>query len=200
MTSAPPPSGYPPGWQPPPRKKYRPSAWWFALGIGLLVAAGLFAVGMFIWLLAGFLDTDAIVAADGEPHQVTVGTDGDRMLWLEEGDDTDCTILDLESQEPIEIRTVGGSYERSDSNGDLEGLYAFSPGSGNLEVTCMGLGFHRGDDAPVALIGPKPEIDSFVIGIVVAVVVPGILGLAGFIALITTGVLYSSREPRPKQA
>lgn len=195
MTSASPPSGYPPG---PPPKKYRPSAWWFALGFGLLAGAGLFAVGMIIWLLAGFLDTDAIVRADAEPHQVSVGTDGDRMLWLEQGDETSCTIIDLESGDAIKIRTVGGSYQRSDSNGDLEGLYKFSPGSGNLEVTCTGLGFHRGSDAPVVLIGPMPEIGSFVVGILAAVVVPGILGLAGVIALITTGLLYSSREPRPK--
>lgn len=197
MTSAPPPSGYPPGWQPPP-KKYRPSAWWFSLGIGLLVAAGLIFVGMMVWLLAGFLDTDAVVRADGEPHQVSVGTDGDRMLWLEEGDETSCQVIDRGTGEPVEIRTVGGDYQRNDSHGDLSGLYRFSPGSGDLEVTCMGVSFHRADDAAVVLIGPMPEIDNFVIGILLAIAVPGLLGLAGVIALITTGILYSSREPRPK--
>lgn len=194
MTSAPPPSGYPPGWQQPPRK-YRPSAWWFALGGALIVAAGVLAVAMVVWLLVAFFDSDASVRADGAPHQVSVGTDGDRMLWLDD-DDTTCEIVDRATGETITLRTVSGDFERSDSNGDLEGLYRFDPGSGDLEITCVQAVQEFGDDR--VLITPMPEIENVALAILLAVVIPGLLGLAGVIALIVTTILFVTRDPRPK--
>ncbi|GAB2450202.1 hypothetical protein GCM10027062_34260 [Nocardioides hungaricus] len=165
-------------------------------GIALIVVAVVVAVGIFVWLLAGFLDTDATVRADGEPRQVSVGTDGDRMLWLDD-QTTSCRIVDGETGAKIPVRTVTGSFERSDSNGDLVGLYRFSPGSGSLEVTCTsslaGIG-----PAPVVLIGPMPQIGNFVVGILLAILIPGLLGLAGLVMLIVTGILWSVRDPRPK--
>ncbi|WP_460834908.1 hypothetical protein [Nocardioides hungaricus] len=195
MTSTPGPYGaYSPVPQPP--RRYRPSAGWFVAGIALIVVAVVVAVGIFVWLLAGFLDTDATVRADGEPRQVSVGTDGDRMLWLDD-QTTSCRIVDGETGAKIPVRTVTGSFERSDSNGDLVGLYRFSPGSGSLEVTCTsslaGIG-----PAPVVLIGPMPQIGNFVVGILLAILIPGLLGLAGLVMLIVTGILWSVRDPRPK--
>ncbi|MGB0098855.1 MAG: hypothetical protein WBP61_01115 [Nocardioides sp.] len=193
-----PPSGYPPGYQPPP-KRYRPSAAWFVVGIVSIIVAVVTAVAVFIWLIAGFLDTEATLRTDGQPHQVSVGTDGDRMLWLED-DDTRCVIVDLATGDPIEVRPVGGSFERSDSYGELDGLYRFAPGSGDLEVACSTSPFADIGTDEMVLIGPAPEIDNFVIGIVIAIVVPGLLGLAGLIVLIWTGILWSTRDPRPKGA
>lgn len=191
--SYPVPSGYPPG-QPARPVKYRPSWWWFVVGGGLIVLGVVVAVGLFIWALSGFLRSDATVAADGQAHTVTVGTGGERMLWLDDDHQT-CTITDVRSGETIPLERVSGSFERSDSHGDLEGLYKFSPGSGKLSVTCEQAGVGR---VGTVLIGPMPEIGSFVVGILLAIFVPGLLGLAGLIILVVTGILFATRQARPK--
>ncbi|HEY1116711.1 MAG TPA: hypothetical protein VGE43_03340 [Acidimicrobiales bacterium] len=182
--------------QPPRPVKYRPSAGWFVGGIVLILLAVAVAVGIFVWLLAGFLSSDATLRADGGPHRVSVGTDGDRMLWYEDPG-TRCDIIDVASGAGIELRRVTGSFERSDSDGDLEGLYRFDPGSGDLEVTCSSPFSDLGEGGAV-LIGPMPEIDNIVIGVLLAIGVPGLLGLAGLVMLIWTGVLWSLRPARPR--
>ena len=191
--SYPVPSGYPPGFPPRPIK-YRPSWAWFVVGGGLIVAAIVVAVALFAWALSGFLDTDATVRADGRAHAVDVGTDGDRMLWLDDATQT-CTITDAESGDEITQRPVSGSFDRSDSNGDLQGLAKFDPGSGHLSVTCDSAGLGRTESV---LIGPMPEVGSFVVGILLGILVPGALGLAGAVVLLVTGILFATRQPRPK--
>jgi hypothetical protein len=191
--SYPVPSGYPPGYPQRP-VKYRPSWVWFLVGGGLIVAALVVAVALFAWALSGFLDTDASVRADGQAHTVTVGTDGDRMLWLDDAGQT-CTITDTESGAAIEQRPVSGSFNRNDSNGDLQGLYTFDPGSGHLSVTCDAAGFARTGSV---VIGPKPAIGNFVLGILLGILVPGALGLAGAVILLVTGILFATRPSRPK--
>ena len=187
------PSGYPPG-RPPRPQKPRPSAWWFVAGILLLLAAAGAAVGLFIWTLSGFMETDASLAVDGQPHRVSVGTDGDRMLWLP-GSDGRCRVVDLATGAPVDLRVVGGSYERSDSHGDLHGAFRFDPGSGRLAVACTTSTGPTGDEA---VIGPSPRIASFVVGILATILVPALLGLAGFVVLIVTGVLWATRPARPR--
>ena len=187
------PSGYPPG-QPPLPQKRRPSAGWFVAGIGLLLAAAAAAVGLFIWTLSGFLETDASLLADGQPHRVTVATDGDRMLWLP-GSDGRCRVVDLATGAPVHLRPVGGSYERSDSHGDLRGAFRFDPGSGRLSVACITSTGATGDEV---VIGPSPRIASFVVGILATIFVPLLLGLAGLAVLIVTGILWATRPARPR--
>jgi len=189
------PGGYRPAYpQRPP--KYRPSAWWFGLGIGLVLAAVAIAVGMFIWILAAFLDFDATVDADGQPHNLSVGTDRNRMLWMDSTAQT-CRVIDLDTGEPIPLRPVSGNFSRSDSNGDFEGLLQFDPGSGHIEITCV----ETDQSSPgTVLIGPVPRIGSFVVGILVAIFVPALLGLAGLVVIIVNGVLWSTRQPKPKRA
>ena len=48
-------------------------------------------------------------------------------------------------------------------------------------------------------IGPAPDITIFVGGILVAVLVPLLLGGAGFVIVVVTGVLFSTRPSRPKK-
>ena len=197
MSTAPPPPGGYPGYPPayPQRpQKYRPSGWWFALGAGLIVVAIGTGVGMFIWLLAGFLDFDATIDADGQPHNVSVGTDGDRMLWTDSTAQT-CRLIDLDSGEPIELHKVSGDFSRSDDNGDFEGFLKFSPGSGHLEITCVQT---DGSSPGPVLIGPMPRIGSVVVGLLIAILVPSVLGLAGLVIIVVNGVLWSTRQPRPK--
>ena len=184
--------------QPPRPVRYRPSAGWFVGGIVLILLAVVAGIGIFVWLLAGFLSSDASLRADGDPHRVSVGTDGDRMLWYEDPD-TRCQVIDTESDAEVALRRMGGSFERSDPEGDLEGLYRFSPGSGELEVTCVSPFSDLGEPGLV-LIGQVPEIDSIVLGVLLLIGVPGLLGLAGLVMLIWTGILWSLRDPRPKGA
>lgn len=186
------PSGYPPGYPQRP-VKYRPSGWWFAVGGGLIVVAVVVAVIAFVWALSAFLHTDAVVRADGETHRVEVSTDGDRMLWMDH--DQSCEIVDAATGETIALRPVSGSFERLESGEDLEGMYKFDPGSGDLTVTCTTTALGQSGNV---LIGPMPHIASFVIGILVAIFVPAGLGLAGLVILIVTGVLFTTRQPRPK--
>lgn len=191
--SYPVPSGYPPGYPQRP-VKYRPSGWWFAVGGGLVALAIIAGIGFIAWALSGFLSSDALVRADGRPHQVSVGTDGDRMLWMD-SDFQSCEIVDTSTGEPIRLRPVSGSFERSDSDGDFEGLYRFDPGSGELSVTCVESTIGSADSV---LITPMPKIGSFVVGILLAILVPGLLGLAGVVVLIATTILFATRQPRPK--
>lgn len=187
------PPGYPPGPQKP--QKPRPSAGWFVLGSGLIIVAVVFGIAMFVWLLAGFLDFDTTVDADGQPHTVSVGTDRDRMLWMDSTTQS-CEVVDADTGQPIPLRTVDGEFSRSDSNGDFQGLQRFDPGSGHLEITCV-----QTDQGPAGtvLISAFPRIGSFVVAILVAVLVPSVLGLLGLIVLIWTGVLWSVRPARPKR-
>jgi hypothetical protein len=188
--SYPVPSGYPPG-QPPLPPKKRPSGWWFVVGVALIVAAIAAGIGLFIWTLSGFLDTDATISADGQPHHVTVGTSEDRMLWLEDGFGQECAIVDQRSGAQIRLHPVSADYTRSDSSGDWSGFARFDPGSGDLEVTCTA------SDGAV-LIGPAPQIGSFVGGILATIFAPLLLGLAGLVVLIVTGILFTTRPARAR--
>mgnify|MGYP001000725183 CR=1 FL=1 len=209
VSTPPPPYGPPPGslggpppGQPlglplsgPPRpQKYRPSAGWLVLGTGLVMAAFAIGIAMFVWLLVGLLDFDAIVAADGQPHDVSVGTDRDRMLWMDSTAQS-CDVVDLDSGQPVELRAVDEEFSRSDANGDFEGLLRFDPGSGHLEITCT-----QTDGGPEGsvLVSALPRIDSAAIGFLVAIVVPAFLGLVGLVVILWTGVLWSLRPPRPR--
>ncbi|WP_243057269.1 hypothetical protein [Nocardioides sp. SR21] len=179
------PSGYPPGYPPPPPPKKRPGWGWFVLGGGLIVAAAVVGVVLFIWVLASFFETDARVPADDRPYAVTVGTDGDRMLWLELGMNQSCEVVDTQTSEPLAQEPASGTLERSDRDGSWVGDTRFAPGSGRLEITCTGGG--------TVLVGPAPEIGSFIAGILLTILLPLGLGLVGLVILIVTGVLWAVR-------
>ena len=195
------PQGQPPGYPPagpgalPPRpQKYRPSAGWLVLGLALFLTAVVVAVAMSIWLLVGLFDFDATVDADGQPHVVEVGTDRDRMLWMDSTTQS-CRVIDLQDGRPVELREVGGEYTRSDSEGDFEGLLRFSPGSGHLQITCVQT---DGGASGTVLVSALPRLGSSVAAVAVAIIVPSVLGLVGFVIVMWTGILWSLRPPRPR--
>lgn len=195
--SYPVPSGYPPGHPPLPAKQ-RPSGWWFVLGTALIVAAAVAGVGIFLWTLSAFISTDATVRADGGTHRVTVGTDGDRVLWRDQAvPDPGCRIVDRATSEQVSLRPVGGTMTKDLGDGAWVAAYRFDPGSGRLEVTCAAR-----DGLSVAgqsvEIGAAPSIGGFVAGLVATIAVPGLLGLLGLATLIITGVLWSTRPARPR--
>jgi hypothetical protein len=194
--SYPVPSGYPPG-HPPLPPKYRPSGWWFVVGGGLIVLALASAVGLFIWTLSAFFQTDATVAADGQPHEVTVETDGQRMLWRDDDVfDPGCSIVDLGSGEQVELRPVTSQFTKDFGEGEWTAAYRFDPGSGRIAVTCAAP--LSPDDGGEVQIGPAPSIGGFVGGLIATIAAPSLLGLFGLATLIVTGILWSTRPTRPR--
>lgn len=201
MTTPPPsypvPSGYPPG-QPPRPQKYRPSWAWFLVGAALIMVGLAAGVGLFIWTLSAFFTTDARVPTDGEPHLVTVDTDGDRMLWRDDDVfDPGCRVVDRATGEEIDLRPVTSQITRDFGDGEWTAAARFDPGSGDLEVTCAPSTADE-DAATEVEIGPAPSVGGLVGGLIATIAVPGLLGLFGLATLIVTGVLWATRPARPK--
>ncbi|GAB3782832.1 hypothetical protein GCM10027601_14060 [Nocardioides ungokensis] len=165
------------------------------VGGGLVLAGLAIGVGLFVWTLRGFLDTEATVPADGRPHAVSVGTDGDRMLWGHDGvpNRADCLVRDRATGRNVVPSPVGGSFSRSDSSGTWVGLLRFDAGSGRLEVTCTR---SAGEEFQI---GAAPDFAAFVGGILATVLVPLVLGGIGLVVLIVTGVLFATGGPRKPQ-
>lgn len=177
---------------PSPPAKPRPSAWWFGLGIALLVAAAGAAVGIFVWTLSAFVHTDVEVPRDGAPHAVELASDGEQMLWSFDGDSVPaCTVADVESGESVPLRGPGGEFRRgAGPAGDWVGAWRFDPASEHVEVTCSRNGWGTGS---LVEIGPAPRIASFVLGLLATILVPLMIGLAGVAVLLVTGILWSIR-------
>lgn len=180
-----------PAYQKPVPSRRRPSAWWFAVA-GVMMLAGI-ATGvlLIVQTVAGFLETDATIPADGRVHAVTVGTDRDRMVWVDQSDERpDCRIVDAATGE--EIRPVGlgsTSYTKSSGRREWQGDGTFDPGSGDLEVTCA----QRG--GPIQ-IGPEPEFGRFFGSLAAGIIIPILLGGGGFVLLIVIAILFATGRPR----
>jgi hypothetical protein len=207
--SYPVPSGYPPG-QPPLPQKYRPSWAWFLVGAALILLAGVIGVALFVWALRPFFSTDARVPADGRPHVVTVDTDGDRMLWRDDDVfDPGCRVVDTATGEEIALRPVTSQMTRDLGDGEFVASFRFSPGSGELEVTCAaGAGTDLDDPTDPdwemgwgeeVVIGPAPNVGGMAAALAAGVIVPGLLGLTGLAMLVVTGILWATRPARPQR-
>ena len=176
--------------QPQPVKS-RPSVAWFAVGALLVVAGVVAGVVLFVRIFDdGFLSVEATVPADGVTHQVTVGTDGERFLWEPELGTADCVVRDADTGATITLGPVDGTFTRSSSGGAWEAAATFDPGSGHLEVTCS-------TEEDPAQIGPALVVGDFVIGILVAIAVPFVLGGLGLAVLIGTAILFVTRPRQP---
>ena len=193
-----PSSGAPPygAWAPPtawpaPAPKPRPSGWWFVAGGALLVAAVASLAVLLLWTVDSFGRVAATVEADGEPHPVTVPAGEEQMLWDRADDPHRCLLVDREDGGVVVLESVTASYRRSGGSGEWAGDSRFDPGSGRLEVTCAAAG------GPVQ-IGTAPDVPRFVGGLVATVLLPLALGLAGFLVLLVTGILWLVRPPRSR--
>lgn len=182
-------------------RRPRPSGWWFALGGALLLGAVAAGVGLLVWTLSSFMETDATVPADGTAHPVAVGTDGDRVLWFPAGVPVSCDVVDT-GVDPaggtgggtggeVPLEPVTGTFEKSDGDGDWFAARRFDPGSGELDVTCTSPGA-----TPDVQVGPAPDIGGFLGSIALTIGVPLALGLAGLVVLVVTGVRWAAGRPR----
>lgn len=183
-----PPYGAPPPYAAPP-KKPRPRALWFVVGGVLLVLAPLVFVGALFSVLRPLTQEDAVFAADGQPHQVSVDADAERALFSEDGSPVSCSATDGSGEE-IEFRNVTGEFTIN----EWQALGRFDTGDGELTFTCENA---SGSDVRIAQL---PSTATFVVGLLVGLIVPLVLGLAGIVILIVTGVLFATRPPRSRNA
>jgi hypothetical protein len=182
------------GVPPPPQKRRRPSGWWFVLAVGLMVVGVAVGVTVLVLTIKSFTETDAKISADGRPHQVSVATDSERMIWVVENDQASCTIVDRETGAEVEYTgTPDASYTKSSDGSDWEGDQTFDPGSGQLEVTCTQ------DGGPIQ-IGPAPDFGDFFGGLAIGVFLPFFIGGVGFLMLIVVIVLFVTGSPRKEPA
>jgi len=188
-------SGYQPyGAPPPPPRRRRPSAWWFVLAVGLMVAGVAVGVTILVLTVKAFTETDATIDADGQPHRVSVETDMERIVWVDDDEPASCAIVDVESGEEVTYTgSPDASYTKDSRGRSWEGDRTFDPGSGDLEVTCDATG------GPIQ-IGPAPEFKDFFGGIALGIFLPFFLGGVGFLMLIVVGVLYATGRPRKEPA
>lgn len=177
----------------PPRRRTRPSAWWFAAGAALL-AVGLTLAGSAIVLsIAAFARVEARVPADGVTRTVTVEQDTVYLVWERPTETARCQLVDAATSTEVPQQGLGfTSYDRELGTGAWEGALTFIAPSGRVEVTCAPGG-------SAIEIGEKPRIHTLVGGILVGLVVPILLAVAGVILLIVVGVLFATGAKRPRQ-
>ncbi|GAA1476066.1 hypothetical protein GCM10009623_05120 [Nocardioides aestuarii] len=184
MTQPPPPAGYPGG---PTSTQYRPKPRWWVIGGALLVLAPVVFVASLFTVLAPLFREDAVLAADGQPHQVSVAAGEERALFTPQGSSATCSMTDGGGAD-LRLQRVTGEFTVN----EWLAVARFDTGDGDLTVTCDGGGM-TGE----VRIGQLPSGDTFVVGLLVGILVPIALGGAGLVVLIVTAVLTAGRPARP---
>ena len=161
---------------------------WFVVGGILLVLAPVVFVGAFYSMLRPLTREDAVFPADGQTHSFTTEAGQERALFSEDGAALQCTATDGNGRQ-VDFRSVTGEFTYN----EWTAVSRFDTGDGDLDFTCTG-----GTGAEQVRIAQLPSTGGFVTAIVVGVVGPLMLGLAGLVILIITGVLWATGEPRRK--
>jgi hypothetical protein len=171
---------------PPAPVRKRPSGWWFAFGGALLVAAAVvfgFSIVRFVHTVA---HTDARFQDIGR-HSVTLPAHVDRGLFAVEGRPRPTCSATDGSGTSIRFRRPDGRFT---VNGWVA-VARFDTGDGHVTFTC--------GDGPTVLsevrIAAVPDGGDFVRLGLVGVVVPLLLGGAGFVVLLVTTIQWFSRRP-----
>ena len=175
----------PPYGAPTPRRKRPRVIWFFVAGGLLLLALVVFLTALFL-VLRPLTQEDAVFTASESPYQVDLPADSERTLFTSNGFPVNCSATDG-SDRQIEFRRVGGEFTYN----EWTALYRFDTGDGNVTFDCT--------ESPPGMeirIGQTPSTGGFVGGLLVGIIVPMILGLAGVVMLIVVGVLFATGEPR----
>ena len=171
----------------------RPPSWWWLTGPVLLIVASVVVfVAMIVWTIGDVADVDAQVPVDGEPHAVTVGTDGDRMLLGQVGDQP-CTIRDDQGA-TIEQEPIFGDFSMSRQGEEYSGLTRFDPGDGRIEITCPQ---QPGMPSQQVLVTEAVDVGGFVARVFGTILIPMVIGGIGVLWAIVLVVLMVTRRQTP---
>lgn len=194
----------PPSMMPPPAsaRQPRPRAWGWWLGAGLLVlAVVVFVVGVAVSVgsVASSVgtDRDTVVDVDGRPHPVTLRDTDTGYLWNGFDATPHCTVTDRASGRPLPVRPVHGAVSRTDDGDSFGAFGRFDAGSGRVVVTCVPAPGSASTFGSIT-VGPDPHIGRSVALIMLTILVPIVLGVAGVVVLIVMTVLWATRPPRPR--
>ncbi|MDO9458019.1 hypothetical protein [Nocardioides sp.] len=170
--------------------KPRPRARWFVVGGALLVLAVAVFAGSFVVILRPLTQEDGIVAAGDGPVTVAVPPGEERALFTRAGEPAECTVTDAEG-ERVELEPVTGDFTYDEWTADDR----FDTGAGDVVLDCTST--VAGAEVRV---GQAPSTGAFVVGLLVGILGSIALGLAGFVVLLVTGILYVVRPPRPRES
>ena len=167
--------------------KYRPRARWFVIGAGLVLAAvALFAAAL-VAILGPLFHEDAVFAS-AEPHTINVPAHSERALYSDGEGGLTCSAVDGTGA-ALPLRLVTGSFTVN----QWTAVFRFDTGDGEVTIDCSLTG-----DSSQVRVGELPSTGTFVVGLVVGILGPLVLGLAGGLILVITFVRYLTRQPRPK--
>ncbi|CAN5654117.1 hypothetical protein BH11ACT8_BH11ACT8_10470 [soil metagenome] len=189
-------SGPPPGpWtHPAASTPPRPRRAWFAVGgLALLIGAGL-AIAALVLSVVGFTRTEATVPADGRTAHLDLDAGSTYLLWQHPRDPQDCRVVSTTTGRVLPTQGLGNtSYTKSVGSGEWEGVATFDAGTGGVDITCATRG------GPVQ-VGHEPRLRTVVgggvVGLLLGILTPILLAVAGFVLLIVVGVRTASRPRR----
>jgi hypothetical protein len=160
-------------------------------GILVVLAPVIFAVSLF--LTERPLDlTEAKFFADGVDYPLSVPAGEKQNIFAPSNvTDIDCKITDSAGKEvPLEPVLVDSTY--SSGREEFTAIASFRSEDSELSIQCSELA-----DSPVR-IGQAASLRRLLTGLTIGIVVPLIIGTAGLLILIATGIRYASRPPRTK--
>ena len=169
-----------------PPVKYRPKARWFVVGAGLVVAAVLVFVGALFAILRPLFHEDAVFPA-AEPHTVIVPAHTERALYSRDGSGLTCSAVDS-SGAVLPLRLVTGDFTVN----QWHAVFRFDSGDGEVTLDCSLTG-----GSTDVRVGELPSTGTFVVGLLVGILGPIVLGLVGGTILVVTFIRYLTRQPRP---
>jgi hypothetical protein len=153
-------------------------------GVLLVLAPVVFALSL--WLtLRPLAQEDAVVPADGSTTQVSLPAGEERALYREIGSAARCEITDG-SGKTLDQRPVSGDFTYN----EWRAVSRFDTGDGDLSFTCDGFPDGR------VRVGGLPTTEGFVSGLLIGILVPLALGIAGLVVLVVTGILFATGRPR----
>lgn len=157
------------------------------IGVLCLTLALVGVIGSFVFLFMGLFSTDGDVPVDGEQHTISLGSDAERMVFVQDGASVRCQALDADGS-PLTLRGVSGTFTKSINGEDRVGVWTFKPSGDSVEMTCSG------KDQLDVQVGPSSLSGSRIATIGIGFGVSALIGIVGVILLITA-LIRKVRQP-----
>jgi hypothetical protein len=156
------------------------------VGVTLLAAVFLAALVVAIPGGGGYdWPDDALVAADGELHEIATSTSRPTLVWaLSESTAASCDIADVSTGEAPALRPVDGDYRRGAEIADWTAVAAFDAPSSRVVVTCAGT-----EDTAAVAVQAQPRVPAALADFSTWALLPLLLGLAGLATLLGSAAL-----------